>query len=74
MIKIDKNTLFKAYLGKQQIKKIYFGKDLIYQAPSEGLEYEYDDATRTCKVIGIGDCGDTHIIIPSHHWDIDTNS
>ena len=35
------------------------------KAPSEGLAYEVNSDGETCKVIGIGTCTDTDLVIPS---------
>lgn len=68
MIKIGKNNLFKAYLGQKQIKKIYFGKELIYQAPSEGLAYTYNEEYDGYFVRITENCKDTYIIIPEYFY------
>lgn len=68
MIKTDKNSLFKAYLEQKQIKKIYFGKDLIYQAPSDGLAYRYDAEYDGYFVKITESCTDTYITIPEYFW------
>lgn len=35
--------------------------------PSEGLEYDYNEYTKSYGVVGLGDCTDTVLVIPEEH-------